>query len=431
MLSVPARFACVALACLTSGFALLQAEPSAPPESELKTGVTQTRAAGVDTKFGYKLYLPQAYAANPERIFPVLINQNPSGRTNLKPYEACAEQQGVILLGIDGISNGKAQHIKNQVADAVLADLTARGVRAHPTLRVVIGMSGGSADGMRLVRRKPEVYAGCVYMGSGAILDNPKAVHLAYAILGGAKDEWMAGDACYALAAKARELKCPVRLEVEIDRQHKEAPLDRQTAALNWILEYQKLAMPSLGEAERATNMNAARARMKAVAKIADPATLRAEAELLLALKPLESFPAERVEVLATWAGTMQKLAESEPSPELRHAFLNVEVLRAPWAADLPPTFRSTFDKMIAELRKNPAVAKDWAIRERYLAAEELEKKAGLNPDKLREALTIWQGLSTDVTGTEWEAKVARRIRIVTLFIDSPSTIQQPTRLKD
>jgi pimeloyl-ACP methyl ester carboxylesterase len=420
-----------ALLCLSASLHPLQAETLALPESKLQLGVTQILAAGTDPGVHYKLYLPQEYGTKTDKLFPVVINQNPSGRTNLQPYEAWAEQQGVILLGIDGISNGKAQQLKNQIADAVLADFAQRCPRAHPTLRVVIGMSGGSADGMRLVRRKPESYAGCVYMGSGAILDSPKAGHLAYAILGGAKDEWMAGNACDTLAAKARDLGCPVRLEVEIDRQHKEAPVDRQTAALTWIFEYQKLRLPSLGGAERETNMNAGRVRMQAVGKIADDATRRAEAEFLLTLKPLESFPAERSEVLADWGTTMQKLAEAEPSPVLRNVFLNVEVLRMPWAADLPSNLKTALAQMVTELHKDPAVARDWVIRERYLSNEELEKSAGLNPDKLREALTVWQALSKDVEGSEWEAKVARRVRIVTLFIDSPSTIQQPTKLRD
>ena len=105
-------------------------------------------------------------------------------------------------------------------------------------------------------------------MGAGQIIENPKAKSLAYAILGGAKDEWMPGDSCYAMVAKAQSLGCVTSLEVEIDRQHQEAPLDRQTAALTWILELQKLQLPSLPKKERDRNIADARARMRNIGAI-------------------------------------------------------------------------------------------------------------------------------------------------------------------
>jgi hypothetical protein len=400
------------------------------PNVALQVGVTQKLTAEANAEAHYKLYLPKAYAQDPERIFPLLINQNPSGKTNLKPYEAWAEAQEVILLGIDGISNGKIQGLKNTIADAVLADLVARQVRAHPTLRLVIGMSGGSADGIRLVRRKPEHYAGCVIMGAGGILDKPNAKHLAYAILGGAKDEWMPGDACAAMAEQARALGCAVRLEVELDRQHKEAPLEQQTAALTWLLELQQLQLPALSADARAANLAVARERMKAVAKITPADARRSEAELLLSLVPLKTYSEERTQVVAAWASAMTELCAALPNAGERHTFLCTAVLAGPYAVDLTPEAKTAFEQQVTELRKDAAVAKDWSLRQRYSAAEALESSAGLKPEKLALALPLWEALAKDVAGTPWEALVAWRIRIVKLLIEMPSTIQNPTKLE-
>jgi hypothetical protein len=396
-----------------------------------KSGLSENLQAAANPEAHYKLYLPPAYDKNPTQLFPMLIHHNPGGKTRLGPYTKWADEHGAIVLGIDGIRNGLEQGKKNQIADAVLKDLAARGVRAHPTLRFTIGMSGGSADGMRLVRRRPEGYMGCVFMGAGGVLDNPKAKHLAYAILGGAKDEWMPGDACYANVEKAKALGCPVKVIVQIDRQHREAPLEQQYDALTWMLELQKLLLPSLPDEERNANLAAARQRMKGVAAVADPAARRKEAELMLDLTPLDPYEAERQGVVAAWISALDGLVKSEKDPIARHALIMTEILRGPYAGALPAEDRKRFEAAARGLEAATAVAKDWAFRERYLQAEEAECRAGLKPEALSAVLPLWDALAKETVGAGWDAKVQRRIRIVKQFIETPSTIQHPTRLRD
>ena len=407
----------------------LHNDPATAPISTtaaIKAGSVERVKTLSDGEASYSLFLPTAYEKEPSRVFPLVINQNPSGRTRIGVYQQWAEEQGVILLGLDGISNGKEQGAKNKIADAVLKDLTARGIRAHETLRVTIGMSGGSADGMRLVRRKPEHYAGCVFMGAGSIIDNPKGKGLAYAILGGAKDEWMAGDACYAMVEKAQSLGCPTIVEVEIDRQHQEAPLARQAAALTWLLELQKLQLPSLPKEEREHNIAAARERMKNIGSIKDSAMRRAEAELLLKLPPLKEFQDDWAAVAVEWANTVLKLADS--ANEGRTTFM-CEALRSPFLAEVPAGAKEHLEAVATGLRNDPATAKDWALCAKYLDAEDAEIRAGLKPDKLAEAMSLWEALRKESVGTAWEEKVKRRIANVRVFVETPSTIQHPTRV--
>ncbi len=399
-------------------------------DAPMRVGAVEQLTAAANPDAHYKLYLPTVYDKDVGRIFPLLINQNPSGKTRIDFYVKWAEAQGAIVLGIDGISNGKEQGKKNIIADAVLADLVARGIRVHPTLRITIGMSGGSADGMRLVRRKPENYAGCVFMGAGGVIDNAKAKHLAYAILGGAKDEWMPGDACYAMVDKARGLGCQAIVEVDVNRQHHEAELARQYAALTWILELQKLQLPSLTADERKANMSAAHERMKAVSKIAEAAARRDEARLLLDLAPLKEFAEDRQAVAEAWAGAVIELAEAEKDAIERHAMVMTSLLRGPQSADLSAERVKALEGLTEKWRSEAAVARDWKIRQRYLDTEDAECHAGLKPENLAKVLPMWEALAPDAAGTPWEAKVARRIDVVKQFIENPSTLQSPTKVK-
>jgi len=384
-----------------------------------------------DPETKYKIFIPPQYEKSPEAQFPLLINHNPSARTNIKPYVAWAEKVGAVIVGIDGAGNGTERGLKFRRQDAIMKDLITRGVRVHPQLAFTIGMSGGSADGMRLIRRKPERYAGSVLMGAGGIVNSPQAKHFAYVILGGAKDEWMNGEACYKMVAEARTLGCPVKLALGIDRQHKEASLEQQYWGMTWLLETQKLRMPTLPEEQRKANLDAARQRMVNIDRVADVKDRLAEAELLIDLEPLKVFEKERDVVGSAWAKALLELAAAETDAVKRHAFLIERGLQMHGRNEaLPETASKPVQAAVDALRKDAAVAKDWAIREKYLALAEEEMAAGINPEKLKTVLPKWDELAKSADG-EWARTIARRARIVKLFIDEPSTIEKPTKLRD
>ncbi len=421
-------FLSISLLLIAPAVALqVAADPSTQPEP-IQAGMHANMHVIAEPDVRYKLYIPRAYTEKPDVVFPLLINHNPSGKTRLDSYVRWADEHDVIILGIDGISNGMDQVKKDMIADAVLKDLTERGVRIHPTLRLTIGMSGGSADGVRLVRRKPQAYAGCVFMGAGLIVKTDKATDLAYFILGGAKDEWMSGDKCHEMVDKARAMGCPTRYIIEIDRQHHEAPLSMQYDALTWILELQKLRMKSLPEAERNANLAAARERMNAAPNIKDPSARQRETALLLDLDPLNAFKEEHAKVASAWTSAILALAAAEPDAVQRHAFLTDQFQQR--GANLGDADRASIEKQIAELRQQPAVAAEWAIRRQFEVIQSAEEVAGIKPDMLAKVLPQWQALLKDAANTPWQPRIEHRISVVQLFIDHPTSPQTPTKIK-
>lgn len=400
--------------------------PPMPPVETPPAGYSERTVPGSDPVAKYKLFIPSAYAADAKAELPLLVHHNPSGRTNIRPYTAWAEKHGVIVLGIDGISNGK-DTLKPRIWDATFKDLAKREVRVHPTLKLTIGMSGGSADGMRLARRKPETFAGCVFMGAGNIITNPKAKHMAYAILGGAKDEWMPGNACYAMVDKAREQgNPPPRVEIEIDRQHKEAPLARQLAALSWLLEFQKLQMPTLPEAQRKANLEAAHGRMKNVAKIIDAAERLAEAELLLALPPLEQFREDYAALAEVYVRTLGEMAGKMTDPRAAYA----AVFTGLRGRTLPDAAAKEAEALLKKHAAAEGVGAYAPLLAAYAELEEKEIKAGLQAEPLAAVLTAWEAFAQQAKDDpELSRQAAWRIRVCKTLVETPSTIQKPTKL--
>ncbi|MFM2090000.1 MAG: Esterase depolymerase, partial [Planctomycetota bacterium] len=140
------------------------------------------------------LHLPEGFrppgARDPDLGVPVLVVQSPGGRTgrDIDRFLGWADREGVVVLGIDGPRNGMADHDKPRIQDAAM-DTVAALLGLHPALRFTTGMSGGSADGWRWVRRRPDRFAGVVLQGITATPGDAQRGLLVVVHLG-AKDPW-------------------------------------------------------------------------------------------------------------------------------------------------------------------------------------------------------------------------------------------------
>lgn len=362
-----------------------------------------------DADMTYGLYIPDAVAAASAKDetyrAPSLIVQNPGGRPgkNMLKYRDWADRRGVILVGIDKVSNGMPQHEKPRYQDAVLKDLDARGVPQHPHLRYTIGMSGGAADGERMARRQGKRFAGIVLQGAGGVPKSDDTKHLAIAILGGAKDPIFQGvQKRYELA---KERGNPVRMIIEPERAHEWAPIEQQIEMLDWMLGLTKLTNPYLSDAERAAYREEALEQMKAATEIEDPAARLAEATRLLRLEPLRDMP-EYQHLTTAWVEAAEAEAKKIENPADQYAFLRGLVDGEVQAA-ISPVALGRLEVVTATLRQQPGVAEDWKLRTAYHEARDMETRAGLDKAAMTEAIAAYQRLATEAADSPWGERAA------------------------
>lgn len=373
------------------------ADPAPPEHPALGASRLQ---AHHDPEITYLLYLPAAYEHQPQRRLPQLYLQNPGGRPKLERFQAWAERRGVILVGIEKVSNGMKQHFKPRFQDGVLKDLNARGVRVHPHLALTNGMSGGSADGVRMARRMGRRFAGVMLQGAGRIPTNAGTEHLIFAVLHGAKDNICQAQGLFPMVEEARSAGRSVRIHVDPQRRHEWAPDDEQMWCLDWMLALAKLTNPYLSQAERTQYREDLLTQMQAATTIADPTERRRACERLLELDPLteaDQHPA----LVTAWASAIEELARNESRPYEAHATLAM-ALASPFAVHLTEADRNRLTTRAADLAADPAVARDWQLRQACDRASDQEARAGLDREALAAVATTWQQVAKEAGDHRW-----------------------------
>lgn len=354
----------------------------------------------------YALFVPQAHAKYPERQLPLLIVHNPGGNVHkdVKRYQQWAEANDVLIVGIYRIRNGMPDHHKYPIQDHVLKSLAQTNVRFHPVLKFTIGMSGGSADGFRWVRRKPDIFAGAVMQGASTSLDNERYKHLILAYLHGAKDEWSVRGIYQKSEPAAERLGRPTKILIERDRKHEWAPQAQQEAVLTWMLHLAMLTHPKIDADQRQMYQQRIDARMTEAAKIDQPAERRAALEtwLELPVADLPSFDA----AMRAWVAAIEATLPDADQPIQRHVHLR-QALAAPPAKHLADDVRQRWQAQADRLAQQDAVADDWRWRTRYDELVEQEKRAGLAVEQLQPVAAGFEQLATDAAGTDWADRAA------------------------
>ncbi len=392
--------------------------------------VTALADAGVT----YKLYIPHSLAAagpmtqpaaegDPEdgppppvtatayrspRGTPALIVQNPGGKPDILRYRAWAEERGVILIGINKVSNGMPQHNKPRYQDATMRDLAERGVAIHPNLKYTIGMSGGSADGQRMARRHCGRFAGLVLQGAGDPPTGDDCGHLYLWVLAGAEDPiYQFTDKRRRGHEEARERGQQVRVTLYPDLKHEWAPMADQLRALDWMLAGSMLTHPGLADEERTGYRRNLLAQAEAIGGIKDVVRRRELARWLLEVEPLWDEPTIRIGSEDSLAGgwilwTLERSRQIRDLNE-RSAFLKDA---AAWAESLRPVGKLGSDRVlwaVARADERDAEARrDWTLRQQYRQLRDQQAQAGLDPQKLRPLIEAYSTLEEQAAATPW-----------------------------
>ena len=364
------------------------------------------------------------------RGLPALIVHNPGGNPNILRYRDWADERGVILIGINKVSNSMPQHDKPRYQDKTMRDLEARGVAIHPNLKFTIGMSGGSADGQRMARRQCSKFAGLVLQGAGEPPTGDDCRHLSLAILAGAKDPIYQPPHRIERAAAARERGQQVRLKIYPDLAHDWAPLEDQLAALDWMLAHQMLSHPGLTDEERDGHRRNLLHQVEAVVEADDlsPQRRRAEAEWLLLVEPLWMNPeaenaAVHRDLRICWIRAMVAEADAESDTGERHAMIQDA---AGWLAKTPEGAKSSrvsFERLLKQRLQvfrefTPEVEEDWELRARFREIEQAEAEAGLDPQKLQPVVVDYQTLASEGEN-RWAERARMKVMKLTPLLNS------------
>ncbi len=379
--------------------------PDEPTPQPRGVGYHEAVTAFHDKEVTYRLFVPARYETEQDALFPLLVLQNPGGRPNVKRYQGWAEAHGVIVVGINKVANGMAQHHKPRYQDGVFKDLDAIGVRVHPSLRFTIGMSGGSADGERFARRRPKDFAGIVLQGAGSPPRNAGTEHFCVAVLFGALDPIVDITKTLEHADAARERGQHVFVRIYPKLEHDWAPLEDQLAALTWMLRQSRLTHPALSDEERASYRDQMLTQMRADAKIEDPQARVTAAAEWMRVRALADTP-EAQALAKAWVDDLLALAKQIDDPVQRHRFLMQS------ASDHQATIEAFREVVvwpislaIDELMTHDDVRRDHELHVRFLENREAEWRAGRDVQKLGEVVAAYEALAADAGDSDWAAR--------------------------
>ncbi len=327
-----------------------------------------------NASFTYDLLIPPAYAAEPERKFPVLFLSSPGGNPRFMKMERWAEERGVILVGINNTKNGQTMAEWDAGQEPVWESVNAT-LRAHPCLRFSMGCSGGGMASMHLANRHNAEFAGVVMLAhSGNLEDRDLAKHIAVAFIHAENDKVHGADTVRRIAGSLRRRGHPVR-EVCGDWGHSNGPHEYHVKFLDWMLGLQRLIHPNLSPGERKAAIAEVGRRAKALAGIADAAERLEEAEALLEL-PEAVTRRHAKGIFAAWFSGRYAVAEDEADVVAKHAALTSlsedERLKRCTSGD-----RTKLKKALSELRRKSPAKEEWAAHKLYRQVEFMEEKAG------------------------------------------------------
>lgn len=353
------------------------------------------------------LYLPEGFDPGSELKYPVLVLQSPSGRTrgDFPRFIPWADREGVVLVGINGPRNGMPDHDKPPIQDRTLRALT-EALPLHPSLRFSTGMSGGAADGWRMVRRQPQNFAGVVMQGSSGT-PGDRHGNLLFVIHFGAKDEWNVRGIYENVLPAMERMNIPVWVDIGVDRGHEWAPTEEQHRALTWMVNLARLTHGRLTDAERESWNAYLQNRVTQLIETEDTDTM----EVFLRISELPGLPSlarRRLELLDL----------SDPSPNARALKLQ-RVLSSEWAEKAEGEIYNRLRQTFGELKDMDGVSRHLQRAQAFEILLEMEKQAGLYADHLQPVKTQLEDFMAE-ENDEWAVAASARLEIVTALIESP-----------
>lgn len=355
----------------------------------------------------WDLYVPKAYAAQPQARFPVVFISSAGGNPGFWGYEAWAERQGVLIIGINDSRNGPWSVI-HEAQNAVLATAKAR-LRMHRLLRFATGNSGGAWASAELAAKCGDEFGGVLFQINSQH-DMELVPHICCAYLAGEQDTTYPVTSVRRNYEAARKAGNPVRIITYPDKGHDGMPLEDQLAMLDWMLEYQRYGHPKMNAEEAKAALAGLAERVAAIAATAAAAERAAQADALLQ-SPVVAKGKHGPELSRIWCSASLGLAEAEPDPVQRYRRLEA-IAQSSRSQAADKADRAQITAKLAEMRKDKAVKADLDSRAALAATQAAEAKAGSTKGRLKEVLAAYQAIAQRWPGTlaakEAEAGAAR-----------------------
>jgi len=134
-----------------------------------KSGIYRRVPGITSPKWTIDVFLPTAYDDYPDKFFPCVIIQMPEGNPGFLGLRDWAEQDQVILVGLNESKNRARGHIYyNEVAQEQALATIVQNMRLDLRLGFAIGTSGGGKSSWHLVARYPQHFQGLVMMAMGS-----------------------------------------------------------------------------------------------------------------------------------------------------------------------------------------------------------------------------------------------------------------------
>jgi hypothetical protein len=318
--------------------------------------------------FDVGLFIPDAYGQEATRKFPLIYMHSPDGKPNPGDFKDWANRNSVILVGINGAENGPNEPIVARQKAAI--KFVEKELRVSECLRFSMGMSGGGQMSWMLCLNNKEKHAGILMMGQAGFPELPPK-HIAVAFIHGDKEPNLQfiNDAIRRLKKAGNPVREVVRPGGHIAGEHSD-----QVEMLTWMFNLERFTHPKRSPEEIQDAKKEAAKRIEGLAAIGDPAARLREAEELLSIPDSDKWP--ETKVLATaWCKAALDKAAAINDPVEKHELLN-EVSQSPYLKLVPPADAKPVTAALTELRKDPAVKKEYDAGQMLQQIAALEAQA-------------------------------------------------------
>jgi hypothetical protein len=183
---------------------------------------------------------------------------------------------------------------------------------------------------------------------------------------------------------------------------HIEGEHSDQEEMLSWMLNLERFTHPGRSPEEIKEAKEDALKRIGGLAAITDAAARLKEAEQLFLIPDVEKWPEAKVLALAWYKAAVEK-AGAMADPIEKHELLT-EVSQSPRLKLVPPAESKPLPAMLSDLRKDPAVKKEYdagQMLQRIAAAEATAKAKG----EWQQVLDGYNALKARFAGTRAAAK--------------------------
>ena len=368
-------------------------------------------ASGPLVTTSYHVFLPAIHSERASERLPMVLFASPRGGPDLAPFQAWAEEQGVILVSLVPPAAAFPQVLKPQV-EAVLATVMAT-YHVDPALRFsfdsqsFVNRQLATTPGLEwagfvgcgfLITEKPMQSKACIGWVSGPL----DTVQIEHPSITQYEIETMRG-----WGNPVRVFPAPVSTEHW-------SPAPEAQQLLDWMLVWQRLLRSA--PADKSQTLTWMRGRLTALQADPDHRHRLAQAETFLLVPHLSTFPEAKI-LSGIWAEESIRSIQAEPDAMQRNQ--RWEGLRQHgWARFLSSAQRRTVTTEIDTLRKNPDIRADSDSRAAYLGIEQrLEdldrgRIKGDEQKALRGLIGELETISTRWPGTAAATLAKKRIQL-------------------